>query len=85
MIIDKIFDNPYDVDRNFFVQKCRDHIAFLKYLPERNLKKLYYGCSQIFYDYDDILFDYGDYCQCIYIVLSGMISIELVHKKKDIT
>lgn len=84
LIVEKLMNNPYDVDRNFFILLCQQHISYLKYMPELSLKKLYYKCKRVFYEHDQMLFEYGDACDCIHIILSGFISIELINKKKDV-
>lgn len=46
---------------------------------------LYYRCTRHFYQYDDIVFEYGEACDGIFLILNGVISIELINRKKEIT
>ena len=41
-IINQIINNPYDLERDFFIKKCRQHIPYFKSLDDDTLKELYY-------------------------------------------
>ena len=44
------------------------------------LKRLYYEAETKVYEYDQMLFEKGESCENIYIVLSGILAIELTDK-----
>ena len=46
-----IMNNPYDLDRNFFVLKCRQCIPYFKNISEENLKKIYFECETKIYEH----------------------------------
>ena len=41
-MIQQIIDDPFDEDRDYFVQTCKTRIDYFGKLTENNLKKLYY-------------------------------------------
>lgn len=46
-------------------------------IPENTLKRIYYQSSADFHLQDEILFEIGDVCQSIYVVMQGAIEIIL--------
>lgn len=84
-IIQMQLSNPYDVDRNFFVLQVMKHIPYLKVLNDNELTNLYYKSHRCFYGQDQIVFEYGSNCNFIYLILSGVLSIELLNNKKEVT
>jgi len=76
-MIEEILENPYDVDRDEFVKLCRTQINYFKKVDEDVLKQLYYRTTKKFVVSQGTLFDVGDKCNEIYIVLSGVFDIEI--------
>ena len=54
-------------------------------LSDNELINLYYKSQRCLYGQDQILFEYGSNCNNIYIILSGVLSIELLNNKKEVT
>lgn len=71
----EILQNPYDNERQYFMDICRKHIKYLNTAEEDVLKKLYYESRQEFYEPNQELFLFGDVCKYIYIIISGVIDI----------
>lgn len=42
LMIQKLFENPYDIDRNYFCLKMRENISYIKNATDINLKTMYY-------------------------------------------
>ena len=42
LIKKKVIDNPYDTERTYFVNKCKQNINYLKDAQDEILKALYY-------------------------------------------
>lgn len=51
-MVEKILLNPYEVERNFFVLKCKQLIPYLGALTDNELKKLYHKSERGFYEVD---------------------------------
>ena len=49
-------ENPYDIDRNFFIERARKFIPYLKKATQDNLKMLFYQSDLSFYRVDQQLF-----------------------------
>ena len=64
--------------------KIKQNIPYLKGLNDTQLKILYYKSKRKFIEMDNKLFEYGDQCKHISIILSGMLCIEIVNNKKDV-
>lgn len=76
-MIFKILENPYDLDRDTFVNICRKRISWLEHVDDKVIRYLYYSCTHGFYSYNEKLFDVGDKCNCIYVITSGWIDIQI--------
>lgn len=76
-IRDEILWNPYDRLREHFIEMCRKHIPYLKNAEEDLLKRLYYQSRQQFLEPSQMLFECGDRCDSIYVVLNGVIDTVL--------
>ena len=50
-------------------------INFLNQTDDTVLKRLFYKCKQRFYEPGQVLFNLGEYCEDIFIILSGIIDI----------
>lgn len=72
-----VLGNPFDLDRNYFVLKCRQDVHYFKDVPDDRLKRLYYEADTRTYELDQLIFEKGDPCEYIYIVVSGVLGIEL--------
>ena len=73
----QIFNNPYDSERDFFYQTCFNNIQYLKTLPKDILQAIYYSSDILQYDFGQMVFSIGQECENIYIILQGVVSIEL--------
>lgn len=79
-LIASIINNPYDHEREFFVQNVKRNIDFFKKLPDEILRQLYYRSTWRFYDYSQKVFKIGDNCDRLYLIMSGVIEISLESK-----
>ena len=79
-----MLENPFDVDRNMFIERCKKYVPYLKRAKKENLKTLYYKADLKFYQLDENLFHQGDICQYMYIVLSGVIEISMITRNKGV-
>ena len=70
-----IFDNPFDIERQFFMDTCRQQIPFLKDVESDILKHLYYKSRQCFYNTGQGPFRYGQKSTSIVIVVDGLLEI----------
>lgn len=74
-MIDDTMSNPYDTEREWFVQVCQQSIDFFRYIDDDVLRELYYSSKHRFCDSGQILFNVGDKCNEIIFIVSGMIDI----------
>ena len=49
-MVKKLFENPFDIDRNYFCLQIREHVTYLKYSLESQLKTLFYQSGQLMLD-----------------------------------
>ena len=47
-----ILSNPFEIDRNYFVLKCRQFIPYFQDLSDDILKKMYYEADAKIYELD---------------------------------
>lgn len=71
----EILNNPYDYEREYIIHLLRNHVSYFKFVSTNLLKEIYYLAKHLFLGKDEILFDIGDDCDSIYIVLSGVLEI----------
>lgn len=76
-MIENIIKNPFDQDREDFVQLCKENITFLKNFSTNELREVFYMCMHLFLNPAQVLFEAGDVCDAVYIVLSGTIDVEI--------
>ena len=76
-MIHKIITNPFDQGREDFVKLCKENIEFLKGFKSNDLRQLFYSCMHLFLNPAELLFDAGDVCEAVYIVLAGTVDIEI--------
>lgn len=81
-LIDSLITNPYDHEREFFVENCRRHIDFFKKMPYKYLRQIYYRSTWRFYDYSQVVFKKGDKCDRIYMIMSGVVETSLERRGK---
>ena len=81
-LINEIISNPYDHERDDFVIMCQNNIPYLQDLQVDTLKKFYYDCKYMFLREEALLFDAGERCQNIYILLTGSIDVQLTDGDK---
>ena len=79
-LINSIISNPFDHEREFFVQNVKRNIDFFQNLPDDLLKQLYYRSTWRFYDYSQNVFKQKDPCDKIYLIMSGVIEISMEQK-----
>lgn len=72
---DQVIQNPFDSERELFVQLCKKSVDYLSDADEDMLRQLFYRSKQQFYDIGQVVFDVGDCCDCVYYVLQGVIDI----------
>jgi CRP-like cAMP-binding protein len=77
IMIDKIINNHFDENREDFVRLCKENIEFLKHFKSKDLRELYYSCMHLFLNPAQVLFEAGEVCDAIYIVLAGTLDVEL--------
>lgn len=82
-LINGIVNNPYDFDRDYFVQKCQFEIPIFQNLDVNFLKQLYYRCETNFYEQDQIIFEAFSKCGYLYIIMQGVVGIELLDKDEQ--
>ena len=49
-MIEKLYDNPYDIDRNYFVMQMSEYVHYMKSLSDSSIKHLYYDSDIQLYD-----------------------------------
>ena len=82
-LIQKLFENPYDIDRNFFCLQLRENVKYLKLTNESQLKSLYYQSEIQILDRGQLLFEVGDHINEIIVVLQGVVMIEILYDNKS--
>ena len=75
--------NPYDTEREWFVQVCQDSIDYFKYIDDDVLRELYYSAKHRYCDSGQSLFNVGDKCTEIIVIVAGMIDI-IITDGKDV-
>ena len=71
--------NPYDLERDYFIEIAQRSISFFKRLDNITMRKIYMACKHLFFETNQFIFDVGDTCDCIYIVCLGNIEIGLTN------
>lgn len=61
---------------------AKTQIDYFTNTEEKVLKRLYYRCQVKFYEHGQKLFEQGEHCDDIFIILSGVIDIILWNGKK---
>lgn len=74
-IIEQTIHNPYDAQRENFVKICQERISYLKKVDIDLLRQLYYMTKHKFYDNKEVLFEIGDECDSIFIIMQGIVDI----------
>ena len=74
-MIDFVYSNPFETERQYFIDLCRKRVPFFKKIKENTLKQIYHRSKQRFYDYGEKLFEVGQPCTEIYFILGGLIDI----------
>ena len=81
IMTDEVIWNPYDTMRDSFLGFCREKIPYLANAGEITLRKLYYRSVQRLYGPMQNLFEAGEQCSCIFVILSGCIDIVIQDRK----
>ena len=76
-MINNIVRNPYDIDREAFVKICKSNIHFLTDVDDSVVRELYYRSTHHHYIQNEKLFDIGECCDSIIIIIRGMIDIRI--------
>jgi hypothetical protein len=74
-MIMRIIENPYDEDREAFINTCRQNIHFMQDIQKNLIRQLFYSCKHYFYNFDSVLFEYNTPCDGIYLILNGTAEI----------
>ena len=80
-----ITSSPYDLERDYFVYKMTKYVDFLEDIDSFTLSKLYQKSETKLYHKHQILFESGDFCSSIYLILSGVVEISLIHCDGQVT
>lgn len=75
-IINNCIKNPYDSDRHYFL-KIIKRVPYFNSLNDEALSLIYTECEMISLDMDEQLFKFGTKCEYIYIVLQGVIQVDM--------
>ena len=75
-IIEKAVGNVFDLDKQFFIEAIK-RVPYFNSLSGDVLSLLYEESEMVSLELDDILFKYNTKCQYIYIVVQGVILVEL--------
>ena len=67
-LVNKIISNPYDEERDFFVQVCKDKIPYLAQMKDTFIRQLFYRANMFQYEMTENIFDVGDNCDHLMIV-----------------
>lgn len=76
----KILRNPFDHERDFFVSQVRSAVSYLEAVPDEFLRHLYHRAPWKFYDFGQHVFQVGQACDRVYVVMSGVVEVSL-HSK----
>lgn len=82
-MINKILESPFDEERDFFVNLCKTHVPYLAKVSDRDLKLFYHRSAETFYNCGELLFGLCEPTDFFYVVMEGVISIELTDGYKD--
>lgn len=80
-IMTKMFANPHDEERDWFIEVCRSNIEYLKAQDEHALKELYYRSKKFFLYSTESVITAGNRCNTMYIIVSGVIDIVIQNTK----
>lgn len=69
--------NPYDHDRDFFIQVCKREVEYFKKVSVEVLKELYYRSTHHFIEREEQMFGVGERCRNIFIVFRGVIETSI--------
>ena len=73
----QIVNNPFDIECQYFITVCRKRIPYFKTLSEKILKDMYYSSDLMLFDINQKLFSAGNKCKDIFIVMQGVLQIDL--------
>ena len=76
-LIQNVIANPYDTDREDFVDLCLTKIPFFQEFDKNWLRIMFYQCQHDFVSPDQVLFNAGDLCEDIIFILTGCLDVEL--------
>jgi len=69
--------NPFNYERDYFIDIAQRSIDFLKRVDQIGMRKIYMACNHLYLTDNEVIFNVGDICESIYIVVSGNIEIGL--------
>lgn len=84
-MIDDIMSNPFDTEREWFVEVCQDSIDYFRYIDDDVLRELYYSAKHRYCESGQTLFKVGDRCTEIIVVVSGAIDIVITDGETALT
>lgn len=71
----EVLENPYDFERDMFVSQIRKEVPYFENLDVKELRELYYLSEERFVKYDEVLFQLGERCNGLYMIINGWIDI----------
>lgn len=73
--------NPYDCERDYFVEMCRRSVDYMKKLDEIALRQIYMKSTHKYFEFGETIFDVGQKCHDLMLILSGWVEIGLTDGK----
>jgi len=73
--------NPYDIERNYFVQKLKLNVPYLRSCSLDSLKRLYYKSEMFFRGMESVIFNAGEKCKHLYFITQGIVGIEIFNNR----
>lgn len=77
----KLHENPFNIERNYFVYRMQHFVPYLKRASVKLLEKMYFMSKIDFYAEDQVIFDIGDSSDAMYFVVKGVVAIELYNQE----
>ena len=69
--------NPFDSERDYVVTKLKRNADYLMNMPDDILSEIYYRSTKEMVGIESTIFDVGQKCKEIIVILSGVIEISL--------
>lgn len=72
-----VLQNPYDLERDYFIEIIQRSIEFFKRLDYMAMRKIYMESQHVYFEQYKVIFNVGDVCEYIYIIMFGNVEIGL--------